>query len=145
MKQCCAEQQTNEGNGQFGVISQCYKSLCTQTWHFYTLESITGTCLHGFLIRHVINKIISKISGYYWQHYILMKTVKESKPRHGMGLSVYVLYILNRNRESIHQSLYQFLKHTVSTEKQLKLMHIMLYFRLCGCTHAENIAVLQNR
>ena len=47
-------------------------------WHLLQVR----TYIHGFLIRHIINKFIS---GYYWQHYILMKTVTESKPRHEMG------------------------------------------------------------
>ena len=117
-------------------------------WHFHTLASIAGTYIPTWIFNKTceINKFISKISGYHWQHYILTKNVTESKPRHGMGLSIYILYILSRNRESIHQSLYQFLKHTVSNEKQLKLIYKMLYFcRLCGRTHEENITLLQNR
>ena len=75
-----------------------------------------------------------------------MKILTENKQRQGKGLNAYALHIQreSRKKEIIHQSLYQFLKHTVSLLKYNDVtlfMHIAFY-RLCGFTHAENIAVL---
>ena len=67
---------------------QCYKLFCTQTASIYKHWNLLQVRTYMDFYKTCDEQIISKISNFYWQHCILMETVTESKPRHGMGLSI---------------------------------------------------------